>query len=86
MTNADPNTAPNAPHGPTADPAASEPDASFRTAERSAFDESSFDDTDAFSDAQFAIELGKEWVRQHQTAAMLGAFALGAFVGALLRD
>lgn len=41
--------------------------------------------TDGFSEAQFALELGKEWIRQHQTAAMLGAFAIGAFVGALMR-
>lgn len=41
---------------------------------------------DAFSESQIAIEMAKEWVRQHQTAAMLGAFAVGAFVGALMRD
>ena len=26
------------------------------------------------------------WVEQNQTLAMLGAFALGVFIGALMRD
>lgn len=45
-----------------------------------------FGGEDAFSGAYFALELGKEWVRQHQTTAMIGAFAVGAFIGALMRD
>lgn len=40
----------------------------------------------AFAGSQFALEMAKEWVRQHQTAALVGAFAVGAFVGALMRD
>lgn len=35
---------------------------------------------------QLALEVAKAWVQEHQTAAMLGAFALGAFIGALMRD
>ncbi len=27
-----------------------------------------------------------EWVEQNQTLAMLGAFALGVFIGAMMRD
>ena len=27
-----------------------------------------------------------EWVRENQTVALLGAFAVGAFLGALMRD
>lgn len=27
-----------------------------------------------------------DWVRENQTIAMLGAFAIGTFIGALLRD
>jgi hypothetical protein len=42
--------------------------------------------SDAFVQSQLAIEMAKTWVRQHQTAAMVGAFAVGAFVGALMRD
>ncbi|NBB74728.1 MAG: hypothetical protein GVY35_13745 [Bacteroidetes bacterium] len=42
--------------------------------------------SDAFGQSQLAMEMAKTWVRQHQTAAMVGAFAVGAFVGALMRD
>jgi hypothetical protein len=31
-------------------------------------------------------EMASLWVREHQTASMLGAFATGVFLGALLRD
>lgn len=44
------------------------------------------DPADTFDQTHLALELAKEWVRQHQTAAMIGAFAVGAFVGALMRD
>lgn len=27
-----------------------------------------------------------DWIRENQAVAMLGAFALGAFIGALMRD
>ena len=36
--------------------------------------------------ASFALDMARVWVQQHQKATMLGAFAVGAFVGALLRD
>lgn len=34
----------------------------------------------------FAMEMARMWVKEHQTATMLGAFAAGVFVGALSRD
>jgi hypothetical protein len=36
--------------------------------------------------AGFAYEMAKMWVRDHQKTAMVGAFATGVFLGALLRD
>lgn len=38
------------------------------------------------SSASFAVDVARLWVREHQKPAMLGAFAVGVFVGALLRD
>lgn len=38
------------------------------------------------SDAGFALEMGRMWVRDNLTTSMLGAFAAGVFLGALLRD
>ena len=37
-------------------------------------------------ESQLAFEVAKEWVRQNQTIAMIGAFAVGSFVGAMMRD
>ena len=34
----------------------------------------------------FAMEMARMWVKEHQTATMLGAFAVGVFVGSLSRD
>ncbi len=34
----------------------------------------------------FALDMARMWVKEHQTATMLGAFAAGVFVGSLLRD
>jgi hypothetical protein len=34
----------------------------------------------------FALDVARLWVQRHQKASMLGAFAVGVFVGALLRD
>lgn len=39
-------------------------------------------ETDASS---LALEMAQVWVEEHQKASMLGAFAVGVFVGALLR-
>jgi len=36
--------------------------------------------------AGFAYEMAKMWVQDHQKEAMVGAFAAGVFLGALLRD
>lgn len=32
------------------------------------------------------LQMAKMWIQDNQTTAMLGAFAIGAFVGAVLRD
>lgn len=32
------------------------------------------------------LQMAKMWIQDNQTTAMLGAFAVGAFVGAILRD
>ncbi len=34
----------------------------------------------------FALNVARIWVQRHQKASMLGAFAVGVFVGAMLRD
>jgi hypothetical protein len=34
----------------------------------------------------FALDVARLWVQRHQKASMLGAFGIGVFVGALLRD
>lgn len=36
--------------------------------------------------SSLAWTVGRTWVEDHQEAAMLGAFAVGVFVGALFRD
>ena len=36
--------------------------------------------------ARMAWDMTRMWVKEHQTAAMLGAFAAGVFVGAYVRD
>ena len=33
-----------------------------------------------------AVSATVDWVRENQTVALLGAFAIGAFIGALMRD
>jgi hypothetical protein len=40
---------------------------------------------DEFSPS-FAADMARLWVQRHQKATMLGAFWLGVFLGALLRD
>ncbi|PSQ78199.1 MAG: hypothetical protein BRD35_01955 [Bacteroidetes bacterium QH_7_62_13] len=37
-------------------------------------------------DSGFALDLARLWVEEHQTTTMLGAFAVGVFVGALFRE
>lgn len=37
-------------------------------------------------DPSLALSLARSWVREHQNVTMLGAFAVGVFVGSLLRD
>jgi hypothetical protein len=36
--------------------------------------------------ASFALDLARAWVKDHQRAAMLGAFATGVVLGSLFRD
>lgn len=36
--------------------------------------------------ASLALDMARLWVQRHQKASMLGAFAVGTFIGALLRD
>ncbi|MFP4228759.1 MAG: hypothetical protein ACLFTE_08030 [Salinivenus sp.] len=36
--------------------------------------------------ASLALTVARAWVRDHQKASMLGAFALGVFTGAWLRE
>lgn len=33
-----------------------------------------------------AVDMARMWVREHQKASMLGAFAIGVFTGAWMRD
>jgi hypothetical protein len=37
-------------------------------------------------DASFALGLARSWIKQRQTATMLGAFAAGVALGSLLRE
>jgi len=34
----------------------------------------------------FALKMARLWVKRHQKASMLGAFAVGVFIGAMVRD
>jgi hypothetical protein len=34
----------------------------------------------------FALKMARLWVQRHQKASMLGAFAVGVFIGAMVRD
>ena len=36
--------------------------------------------------SKFILNMAEMWVKEHQEAAMLGAFAFGVFVGSLFRD
>lgn len=36
--------------------------------------------------ASFGVDMARLWVQRHQKASMLGAFAVGVFVGALFRE
>lgn len=33
-----------------------------------------------------ALDMARLWVKEHQTTTMLGAFAVGVFVGAIVRS
>lgn len=41
---------------------------------------------EGLSEISVALSTAKYWVREHQKASMLGALAVGVFVGALLRE
>jgi hypothetical protein len=51
-------------------------------------DSSSMDDplSSAKVQASFALDMARAWVKDHQKATMLGAFASGVVLGALFRD
>lgn len=67
----DPFSSPSsAPNGPEAPPWASDPEASGPD----------------MSSASFAADVARMWVQRNQKATMLGAFAVGVFVGAMLRE
>lgn len=36
--------------------------------------------------SSLAKDMARSWVQRHQKATMLGAFAVGVFVGAMFRD
>lgn len=38
------------------------------------------------SSASLAADVAKLWIQEHQKKSLLGAFAVGVFVGAMLRD
>lgn len=42
--------------------------------------------TSALGLGPIPLQMAKSWVRDHQTQAMLGAFAVGVFIGAISRD
>jgi len=42
--------------------------------------------TSALGLGHIPLQMAKSWVRDHQTQAMLGAFAVGVFIGAISRD
>ena len=44
------------------------------------------DDRELIPDPAAVMSAALEWVEQNQTLAMLGAFALGVFIGAMMRD
>jgi hypothetical protein len=74
-------------------------DSSDPFASGSAFDEGPGDDEardvppwedqggDSMEDlsSSFATDMARMWVKRHQKASMLGAFAIGVFAGAMLR-
>lgn len=70
---------PNAPNESTSRPSGGQADAPFGRREASPAG-------DEWEQAQLAFDVAKAWVQEHQTAAMLGAFALGTFIGAMMRD
>jgi hypothetical protein len=50
-----------------------------------------FDDFDDGSPSMgdrsdFVLDMARLWIKEHQTTTMLGAFAVGVFVGALFRE
>lgn len=71
---------------PTQSTSHDSPDPSSRTWEEPSPGRTAPSSTGGQDEVQLALDVAKTWVQEHQTAAMLGAFALGAFIGALMRD
>lgn len=62
-------------------------DQSSKTQDESPFErETTSSPLGELEQSSLALEMAKEWVRQHQMVSMLGAFAIGVFIGALMRD
>ena len=84
----------------SSNPESSDPRSSASSFDEGAFDEGTDYDpeagappwTDRANDPMegvspsLAIDAARIWVQRHQKASMLGAFAVGVFVGAILRD
>jgi len=57
-------------------------------------DSGASDESDSLNDltstigpqVSLTVDMARMWVREHQKASMLGAFAMGVFTGAWLRD
>lgn len=60
------------------------------TPDRGASDDPFGEEDDPFASAKlqasFALNVARTWVKDHQKASMLGAFATGVVLGALVRD
>ena len=50
------------------------------------FDEFDDDSASLGDRSGFALDMARLWIKEHQTTTMLGAFAVGVFVGSLFRE
>jgi hypothetical protein len=88
MADASPN--PESPDSESPDPFSSpSPDdnaAGFNEAEAPPWETEDPEFGQEAPDESFAVDMARLWVKQYQKATMLGAFGIGVFVGALLRE
>lgn len=78
MADASPNPEPNEPFSDPS-PSAAGPDAP-------PWEDAEDDPLADSSSPSFALNMARLWVQEHQKASMLGAFGIGVFVGAMLRE